>query len=316
VRRRRLWAGLMFVAVAVASFASGAAVVVASNVPEQATYSRAGAQTLAVTCRSPALGGRLPAMVYLPAGYKGGTARYPVIYFLHGLPANPTSYQANGFVAASVPSGRQAAIVVTPQGARSANSDREYLDWSAKENWPRAISHDLTACIDRRYRTIRRRAGRALVGLSAGGYGAFNVGLRALNTFGAVESWSGYFVATDPVGDKVLELGSKQADNDARVPSGPGLAAALKHYPSLLAFYIGNQDSRFLTMNHQYDAALTASHVTHVFKVYSGGHSLALWTGQAARWLSMALAALAAERHGRVHTSAGLESGVSGGSGL
>jgi enterochelin esterase-like enzyme len=316
VRRRRLWAGLMFVAVAVGSFASGAAVVVASNVPERATYSRAGAQTVAVTCRSPALGGSLPAMVYLPAGYKGGTARYPVIYFLHGLPANPTSYQANSFVAASVPSGRQAAIVVTPQGARSANSDREYLDWSAKENWPRAISHDLTACIDRRYRTMRRRAGRALIGLSAGGYGAFNVGLRALNTFGAVESWSGYFAATDPVGDKILELGSKQADNDARAPSGPGLAGALKHYPSLLAFYIGNQDSRFLNMNRQYDAALTASHVAHVFKVYSGGHTMVLWSGQAARWLNMALAALAAERSGKVHSSANLETGVGGGSGL
>ncbi|MEO6858541.1 MAG: alpha/beta hydrolase-fold protein [Solirubrobacteraceae bacterium] len=316
MRRRRLLAGLMFVAVAVASFAGGAAVVVASSVPEHATYSRAGAQTGAVTCRSPALGGSLPAMVYLPAGYKGGTARYPVVYFLHGLPANPTSYQANSFVAASVPSGHQAAIVVSPQGARSANSDREYLDWSATENWPRAISHDLTTCIDRRYRTIRRRAGRALVGLSAGGYGAFNVGLRALDTFGAVESWSGYFAATDPVGDKVLELGSKQADDDARAPSGPGLAAALKHYPSLLAFYIGNQDSRFLTTNRQYDGALKASHVAHVFKVYSGGHTMVLWSGEATRWLSMALTALVAERRGKVHTSAGLESGVSGGSGL
>ncbi len=308
-------AGLIFVTVAVAAFAGGAAVVVASKVPERPAYSRAPAQSVSLTCRSPALGGRLPTMVYLPAGYAGGTAQYPVIYFLHGLPANPTSYQANGFVAGALPGGRQGAIVVAPQGARSNNSDREYLDWSATENWPQAISHDLTQCIDGRYRTIRRRAGRALVGLSAGGYGAFNVGLRALKTFGAVESWSGYFVATDPTGDRVLDLGSKQADSDALVPSGPGLAAALKHYPSLLAFYVGNQDSRFLNMNRQYDAALKASRVEHVFKVYPGGHSTPLWRGEATRWLTMALGSLAAERSGK-HATVELETGAGGGSGL
>jgi enterochelin esterase-like enzyme len=299
VRRRRLLVAVMFVAVAMAAFASGAAVVVASKVPARPAYSRAAAQTVAESCPSPSLGGKLPAMVYLPAGYTGGTASYPVIYFLHGLPANPTSYQANNFVAASVPSGHRAAIVVAPQGARSTNSDREYLDWNASENWPEAISHDLTRCIDEHYRTIAHRRGRALIGLSAGGYGAFNVGVRALKTFGAVESWSGYFEATDPAGDRVLELGSTQADDDARVPSGAALAGALKHYPSLLAFYVGNQDSRFLTMNRQYDAGLTASKVAHIFRVYSGGHSVSLWSSRAAHWLSMALGSLATERRGK-----------------
>ena len=113
------------------------------------------------------------------------------------------------------------AIVFAPQGARENDSDREYLDWSASENWPTAISHDLTMCIDRRFRTIAARRCRALVGLSAGGYGAFNVGLRTLQTFGAVESWSGYFVGTDPSGYHVLKLGSPAAQRVATVPSGP-----------------------------------------------------------------------------------------------
>jgi enterochelin esterase-like enzyme len=286
----------MFLVVAVASFVSGAAAVVAGKVADRPAYSRAAARTVSLRCPSPALGGTLPAVVYLPAGYAGGTAAYPVVYFLHGLPANPISYEANGFVASAIPSGRRAAIVVAPQGARSPNSDREYLNWAASEDWPRAISHDLVRCVDQRYRTIPRRSGRALVGLSAGGYGAFNVGVRALDTFGAVESWSGYFEATDPAGDHVLALGSTQADDDARVPSGTGLAGALSHYPTLLAFYVGNQDSRFLAMNHQYDAALTASHVSHVFAVYPGGHTLGLWSSHATGWLNMALAALAAER--------------------
>src|SRR5206468_3449954 len=127
---------------------------------------------------------------------------------LHGLPAAPQSYTQNAFVAQALAAARRPAIVVAPQGARSGNSDREYLDWAPSENWPRAISVDLTACIDRRFHTIRSRRGRALIGLSAGGYGAFNVGLRSLATFGAVESWSGYFVATDPSGYHVLRFPS------------------------------------------------------------------------------------------------------------
>lgn len=289
-------AAFIFTTVAVGSFAGGAAVVVASKGSVHLPPSPA--QSVDISCRSPALGGRLPAVVYLPAGYSSQSAGYPVIYFLHGLPANPTSYQDNGFVASLLAASGRTAIVVAPQGARSENSDREYLDWDSAEDWPQAITYDLTQCIDHRYHTIRNRTGRALVGLSAGGYGAFNIGLRSLYVFGAVESWSGYFAATDSSGYHVLSFGSSQADAAARVPSGPGLAQALKRWPTLLAFYVGGQDSRFLTMNRQYDAALKASRVSHTFRVYAGAHTAQLWRDHAPYWLDMALDQLSAERTG------------------
>ena len=130
-------------------------------------------------------------------------------------------------MASALASAGETAIVVAPQGARDVDSDREYLDWDAAEDWPRAISHDLPACIDARFRTIAGRYGRALVGLSAGGYGAMNIGLRNLDEFGAVQSWSGYFVATNPAGTKVLDLGSAQANAAATVPRGPQLKRRL-----------------------------------------------------------------------------------------
>jgi enterochelin esterase-like enzyme len=250
-------------------------------------------QRVAVTCRSPSLGGSLPAIVYLPAGYRSGSGRYRVIYFLHGLPANAGSYRANQFVGAAVSSGRNSAIVVTPQGARSDNEDDEYLDLKPTENWPQAISHDLTRCIDSRYRTIANRSGRALVGLSAGGYGAMNIGLRNLSTFGAVESWSGYFEATDPSGHHVLDLGSPQANAAAAVPRGAGLAAAIKAHPTLIAFYVGRQDDRFADDNESFNSALTHQRVPHLFRTYAGGHVLGLWTSESKLWLGFALSALA-----------------------
>ena len=251
------------------------------------------AHRLSVTCRSPSLGGSLPAIVYLPAGYQSGSSRYRVIYFLHGLPANAGSYRANQFVAKAVSSGRNAAIVVAPQGARSDNEDHEYLDVKTTENWPQAISHDLTRCIDSRFRTVANRSGRALVGLSAGGYGAMNIGLRNLATFGAVESWSGYFEATDPSGNHKLDLGSSQANTAATVPRGADLKAEVKAHPSLIAFYVGRQDDRFADDNESFDRALAREGIPHLFRTYHGGHSGALWTSESKLWLGYALGALA-----------------------
>ena len=287
MRRRRALVGVVVAAVASVAFASGAAVVVASKPARPASAS--SAQTVSITCRSPSLGGTLPAIVYLPPGYHNQSRRYRVIYFLHGLPADPSSYTQNAFVAQELAGSGRRAIVVAPQGARNDNSDREYLDWGPTENWPQAIVHDLTRCIDARYRTIANRSGRALIGLSAGGYGAFNIGLRNLSTFAAVESWSGYFAATDPSGDHVLDLGSDVANANAEVPDGHDLKAELAKSPSLLAFYVGNQDSRFLTMNKVFDQELTQSQIQHLFRIYPGGHSGTLWRTEAPSWLGYAL---------------------------
>lgn len=250
-------------------------------------------QSVSITCHSSSLGGSLPAIVYLPAGYGSSSARYRVIYFLHGLPANAGSYRANQFVGAAVSSGRNSAIVVTPQGARSNDEDHEYLDLTPAENWPQAISHDLTRCIDSRFRTVANRSGRALVGLSAGGYGSMNIGLRNLTTFGAVESWSGYFEATDPSGQHKLDLGSPQANAAAAVPRGAGLKAATGAHTTLIAFYVGRQDDRFADDNASFDRALTSQRVPHLFRTYPGGHSLALWISESRLWLGYALNALA-----------------------
>jgi enterochelin esterase-like enzyme len=301
VNRGRLLQGLAFVTVTLVVFGSVTEAVLAHRgVPHARPTAPSPARTVSVVCRSPSLGGTMPALVYLPSGYASGR-RYAAVYFLHGLPAGPASYQQNAFVAAALASTGQKAIVVTPQGARDANSDREYLDWDAAEDWPQAISHDLTACIDSRFHTTADRDGRALVGLSAGGYGAMNIGLRNLDQFGAVQSWSGYFVATNPAGTRALTLGSPQANGAARVPRGPQLKSALQSLPTQIAFYVGLQDNRFLTMNRQYNGSLRRAGISHIFHTYEGGHSPALWRSQAPRWLSWALRYLAAGR--AVHTA-------------
>src|SRR5438874_7752654 len=170
---------------------------------------RTAGRTIEDGYTSRALGGRLCFSVYLPTGYDEGALRYPVIYFLHGLPASPYAFRGIRFVTEALDRARLRAIVVAPQGARDGDSDPEYLDWGPGRNWETAITTELPRYIDSHYRAIASRRGRALVGLSAGGYGAVLLALHHLESFSVVESWSGYFHPTSPTGTTAMNLGSR-----------------------------------------------------------------------------------------------------------
>jgi enterochelin esterase-like enzyme len=243
---------------------------------------------------SHALKGRLAVAVYLPAGYGTDGRRYPVVYFLHGLPAAASAYRGASFVAQAL---RGRAILVAPQGARAGDSDPEYHDWGVGRDWETALSVELPAWVDARFRTIPDRRARALVGLSAGGYGAFLIGLHHLDAFGAIESWSGYFHPTDPAGVRALDVGS-DADNLRASAHAllPSIAAALRAHPTFIAFYVGAGDSRFADENRALDRELTGNRTPHLFRVYPGGHAQALWQAYAQEWLGLALRRLVRPR--------------------
>ena len=52
-----------------------------------------GARVVETSFRSQAVRGVVRMEVYLPADYTTSGKRYPVIYFLHGLPASSSSYR-------------------------------------------------------------------------------------------------------------------------------------------------------------------------------------------------------------------------------
>jgi S-formylglutathione hydrolase FrmB len=242
--------------------------------------------------RSHALGRLLHYEVYLPADYKTSGRRYPVIYALHGLPASAQSYRGMAFVANALHSAGGEAIVVAPQGAAPGDSDPEYHDWGIGRDWETALTKELPAVVDARFRTIRRRAGRALIGFSAGGYGAMILGVHHLDEFSVLESWSGYFHPTDPTGHHALDVGSADANAYASVHTFvPKLRTLLKSRPTYLAFYVGDRDF-FFAENVRLNRELDQAGVRHVFRVYPGGHQQSLWAAHASPWLSAALAHL------------------------
>lgn len=241
---------------------------------------------------SVALGGEVHARVILPPGYDDDPhVRYPVVYFLHGLPATSATYRGNSWLIDALETAGRA-ILVLPQGARDDDTDPEYLDWGEGRNWATYVSSELPRYVDAHFRTIPDRAGRAIVGLSAGGYGAAQIGFNNLSRYSVIESWSGYFHPTDPSGLHALHRGPN-ANVHMLIPS---LAADLKRRPTFLAFYVGSRDTRFRAENVEFDHELTTAHVPHDFDVYPGGHTTRLWRAHAVRWLQLALAHLASPR--------------------
>ncbi len=234
---------------------------------------------------SVALKGKVHARVVLPEGYASHpTRRYPVVYFLHGLPAGSSSYLGNSWLVKAMDTVRPA-ILVVPQGARDSDTDPEYLNWGAGRNWETYIADEVPRYIDAHFRTIRSPKGRALIGVSAGGYGATIVGLHHPGVFSVIESWSGYFHPTDPTGTKAL----------AREPATNvhTLVHDIESRRTWFAFYVGRGDARFEAENVQLDSELTEAHVAHVFELYAGRHETSLWAAHAHLWLRLALDRLA-----------------------
>jgi S-formylglutathione hydrolase FrmB len=246
---------------------------------------------------SKAIRGRLHFVAYLPPGYDAGDRRYPVVYFLHGLPAGAREYRNVGWLTQALDALGGPVILIAPQGSKHEDSDPEYLDWGPGRNWETAIARELPAYVDAHLRTISTRRGRALVGLSAGGYGAVLLALHHLDDFGVVESWSGYFHPTNPAGTAPLDLGTSSRNRRASAHAFVRvLQRARSARPTYFAFYVGAGDTRFRAENVQLDRELDAARVAHVFVVYPGAHERTVWKAHARAWLELARRHLAAPR--------------------
>jgi enterochelin esterase-like enzyme len=133
-----------------------------------------------------------PGLVYLPPGLDP-VKRYPVVYLLHGMPGSPSEYVGGvdlpSFADAAIADGLARPFIAV---APAAGPDRGYNgEWAGQ--WEQALVEKVVPFVDRWLPTIATPSGRVLAGLSAGGYGAVDIGLRHPSMFGAIESWSGYF---------------------------------------------------------------------------------------------------------------------------
>jgi enterochelin esterase-like enzyme len=134
--------------------------------------------------------------VYLPPGYGDGSRdaarRYPVLYLLHGNSQSASAFLEIGIqdeldrliAAHAIPP----MIAVMIQGGPGANNWRNVGGLHYE-----SYVLEVQAMIDRTLATTATRGGRAIAGLSMGGYGAMALTLNNPSRFGTVESWLGFF---------------------------------------------------------------------------------------------------------------------------
>lgn len=238
-----------------------------------------------VSVPSSALGGRAQeAYVYLPPGYSTDTARrYPVLYLLHGFPGRPLAFVETvdmGVVDdVFTERRREPLILVMPFGSTGTFTDEEWVNGAQPgDGWSTFVSRDLVRYIDARYRTIPGARGRAIGGLSEGGYGAIDIALHHPNEFSVVESWSGYErpVKLRAIFGPRLQL---LRTNDPRVLVRR-VAPALRRAQTYFWFYSGSTDPLH-DQNAAFARELAALGIAHRYRLVYGGHNWALWRNNA-----------------------------------
>lgn len=133
----------------------------------------------------------------LPAGYDPHRAEpYDVLYLLHGGAATYRAWSEDGAVAAQLGVGTADplfdGIVVMPEGGRAG----WYSDWPGRTDgnfapqWETFHIDQLVPWVDANFNTSGDREGRAIAGLSMGGYGALRYAVRHADLFSAVGAFS------------------------------------------------------------------------------------------------------------------------------
>jgi len=235
---------------------------------------------------SPALGGHAQeAYVYLPSGYtQHPERRYPVLYLLHGFPGRPLAFLQTvqmGIVDDVLTTRKRAQplILVMPFGSTGTYDDQEWVNGiGTNSGWATFVSRDLVHYMDSHYRTIASARGRAVAGLSEGGYGAINIAVQHPHEFSVVESWSGY---ERP--DKLESIFGPRLQllpaNDPRLLVRRA-APTLRELRTYFWFYSGSTD-RYRKQNAAFAHELSALRVSYKYRLVYGGHNWAIWRNNA-----------------------------------
>jgi len=233
--------------------------------------------------------------VYLPTGYDASAAehpprRYPVLYFMHGLGDNEqTLFNSGGWTLIDDLRNHHKMgdfLVIAPEGRRtfyinSADGSVRYNDFFLQEFIPH---------IEGKYRIRSGRAGRAISGISMGGYGALRFAFAHPELFSAVSAQSAALITESPQTlDSASQTGAPLAGVLGEVFGKPiNVAHWNENSPFVLAkrnaaalrkaaiyFNCGQDD------NYGFEKGASALHeelqkesVKHEYHAYPGDHSL------------------------------------------
>ena len=151
-------------------------------------FSAQAAQVDTIQVFSPSMNKNIKTCVIVPDNYKKSKKKFPVVYLLHGYSGNYGTW---------VKSFKEVSQQVDRYGFIAIGVDGNYSSWYFDSpidptfKYETYIIDELVPFIDKKYKTIASREGRAISGLSMGGHGSLYLSLKHQDVFGAAGSMSG-----------------------------------------------------------------------------------------------------------------------------
>lgn len=269
----------------------------------------------AVQFESALVGAALPYNVILPADYKRGPSkkrRYPVLYLLHGLGGSAADWVSKRAHLADY-AAQYPFIIVVPEGR-----DGWYTNGLVpREKFESYFVDELIPDVDRRFRTISSREGRAVAGLSMGGYGSMKFALKHPELFAFAASMSGALAVASWTADQRIpefvrpsvlrvygDAGSRvRLENDLYKLARELTPERAKALPYI---YLDCGTEDFLLSNSRdFSALLVEKKVAHEFRELPGEHSWPYWDRQVREVLRLAAQKLAAPADGEKQKAKG-----------
>ncbi|MDT7536552.1 MAG: hypothetical protein QOI82_137 [Actinomycetota bacterium] len=161
-----------------------------------------------VKVASPALGRPVDVRILLPRDYTL-SRRYPVLYLFHGTSGRASDWVQQGGAEATTDG--LPVITVMPDAGFNGDGGGWFTDWvdattaEGPSKWETFHIADVVPWVDANLSTIRNRNGRAIAGLSQGGFGSTTYAARHPDMFSSVASFSG---APEIARDPQLQVGA------------------------------------------------------------------------------------------------------------
>ena len=229
---------------------------------------------------SPTLGMKRRMTVYTPAGYEDNSkTKYPVFYLLHGMGGDEEAWmdlgRASQILDNLIAQGKAKPMIVvmtngnasqeaapgqTSQGLVQPNAHLpKTMDGSFETSFP-----DVVKYIDSHYRTIRKKEGRAIAGLSMGGFHSLHISMQYPDMFDYVGLFSSAIMPHEGVSSPVYEKKEKK------------LAVQFSKKPALYWIGIGNADFLYQA-NTDFRKKLDDAGYKYTYYESDGGHIWRNW---------------------------------------
>ena len=220
----------------------------------------------------------IEAAIILPSSYAvSSSRRYPVIYFLDGHGGNGKRLFYDFYKDDLLKQSDKFDVIMVAVGSLNT----WYFDSpvNPEVKWQQFLIKELIPFVDAKYRSIAKREGRAITGMSMGGHGAFYTAFRHPQMFIAAGSTSGG-VDLRPWPDNwdIAAVLGKKSEHEKNWDDNVVInnLDALPKAKMAIYFDCGTADF-FLDVNRALDKKMTNMKVSHTYEEFPGGHTQDFW---------------------------------------